>query len=545
MLDRPFDEKNYRSIVVKVTDFGFARSAYTPYRGTLFRRVQHPFARTFCGTEAYSSPELLRGKLSYNPLVNDLWSLGVILYEMLSGHLPFEHSSRNPNAIPEAQKLGAQFDPQWSKYVSPLAIDLIVGMLQYNPEERFVMRDVLLHPFVYEKFVQYERSRLASCPTLAARVEASLVAGQNFIAPYRLSADCFNRVLEQHNIYNASLNPTAPLNAREGCVRLRPDVQLLEIMPRVPREEIFVNAVHWLLRPLPPPKAADEDAFYRQIGDDRVFRCVKRLGDIFKSSPEFPERQLLIEIMDTLLTIQCISSTRGVPAVQDALSLLQAFLCRPTSDFAMPLLQRTTATLCSALMDLQTLHNRLQTVVDSGGYTMMGTHSMSTFDRITEDLAGLKQFNEKLHGLIVELDMWAERSDPGFLERTLGRLLDSGPPIFLGPCGDSIPRTPDGRAIVFGSDGSHTEMYVPVGNQQMRAFVEADIRAKAEKYPPDQRVKWLSSRLVALKNGMPRVERDTRVLHKSVQFTRTHEVTLISPHISKYSTSVQCTVAFK
>ena len=92
MLDRPFDAKtwqSYEQIVIKLTDFGFCRSAYEPYRGTLFRRVQHPFDFICCGTLPYSSPELLK-KYYYNPLTNDLWALGVMLYEMLSGRLPFD-----------------------------------------------------------------------------------------------------------------------------------------------------------------------------------------------------------------------------------------------------------------------------------------------------------------------------------------------------------------------------------------------------------------------------------------------------------------------
>lgn len=47
---------------------------------------------TYCGTFDYSSPEMLEGK-EYDSAV-DLWSLGVLAYELLTGKLPFYSISR-------------------------------------------------------------------------------------------------------------------------------------------------------------------------------------------------------------------------------------------------------------------------------------------------------------------------------------------------------------------------------------------------------------------------------------------------------------------
>jgi len=45
--------------------------------------------KTACGSPCYAAPEMIAGK-RYNGLMSDLWSVGVVLYAMLCGYLPFE-----------------------------------------------------------------------------------------------------------------------------------------------------------------------------------------------------------------------------------------------------------------------------------------------------------------------------------------------------------------------------------------------------------------------------------------------------------------------
>ncbi|GMM52398.1 non-specific serine/threonine protein kinase [Starmerella bacillaris] len=66
---------------VKLGDFGFARN-YIP----------RSMLETVCGTESYMAPELILRK-KYNPECADVWSLGVILYAMLYGRLPFDEEN--------------------------------------------------------------------------------------------------------------------------------------------------------------------------------------------------------------------------------------------------------------------------------------------------------------------------------------------------------------------------------------------------------------------------------------------------------------------
>lgn len=69
------------SLLVKLGDFGLARdmSANKDAASSYSKGI---------GTQKYQSPELLREE-SYGP-ANDIWALGVILYEMLTGEHPFD-----------------------------------------------------------------------------------------------------------------------------------------------------------------------------------------------------------------------------------------------------------------------------------------------------------------------------------------------------------------------------------------------------------------------------------------------------------------------
>ena len=64
---------------VKLCDFGFTRE----YEGAA------NYLQTFCGTICYSAPEMLRGEKYAGEKV-DVWSLGIILYALLKGELPFD-----------------------------------------------------------------------------------------------------------------------------------------------------------------------------------------------------------------------------------------------------------------------------------------------------------------------------------------------------------------------------------------------------------------------------------------------------------------------
>lgn len=84
---------------VKLSDFGFTREFE---RGGLLD--------TFCGTTGYASPEMLKGEKYLGQEV-DIWSLGVILYALLTGGLPFDDDDEQ--RMKSKILAGEYEDPEW------------------------------------------------------------------------------------------------------------------------------------------------------------------------------------------------------------------------------------------------------------------------------------------------------------------------------------------------------------------------------------------------------------------------------------------------
>ena len=94
--------------------------------------------KTFCGTPEYIAPEMLLKK-GHDTRV-DIWSIGVLMFELLAGYSPFVAKS-NQDLYQNIRRLKIQ----WPKDMPPLAKNLIGKILKLNPLDRPSLQEILDH----------------------------------------------------------------------------------------------------------------------------------------------------------------------------------------------------------------------------------------------------------------------------------------------------------------------------------------------------------------------------------------------------------------
>lgn len=139
------DEQNN----IKIADFGLSEEF-----------VPGKMLNTFCGTPEYMAPEVFQGQKFDGPKV-DVWSLGVMLYEMLTDTIPFPGSSW-PDIIQSVLR-GKYYVPE---YISSDCRNLLSKMLVLDPNNRATIDVILEDAWVNSRSEQKKevkrRSRTAS-----------------------------------------------------------------------------------------------------------------------------------------------------------------------------------------------------------------------------------------------------------------------------------------------------------------------------------------------------------------------------------------------
>ncbi|XP_014470243.1 PREDICTED: maternal embryonic leucine zipper kinase-like isoform X2 [Dinoponera quadriceps] len=118
---------------LKLIDFGLCAKPRTGMQSHLY---------TSCGSPTYAAPELIMGKKYLGSEV-DIWSMGVLLYALLCGFLPFDDN--NLETLYKKILNGKYDEPYWLSNDSKM---LIRKMLQIDPAKRITIDELCNHPWI-------------------------------------------------------------------------------------------------------------------------------------------------------------------------------------------------------------------------------------------------------------------------------------------------------------------------------------------------------------------------------------------------------------
>src|SRR2546425_6510593 len=163
--------------IVKVLDFGLAKLTAPLSIDSIDNEAPtRPNVNTdpgvVMGTAVYMSPEQARG-LTIDART-DIFSLGIVLYEMIAGRLPFDGSNRNEIM---ASILGDKEPQPLTRYSSEAPTELgriVLKALRKNKDERYqTIKDMLLDLQSLKQELEFERKRESSTPPRAEGASAS------------------------------------------------------------------------------------------------------------------------------------------------------------------------------------------------------------------------------------------------------------------------------------------------------------------------------------------------------------------------------------
>ena len=143
---------------IKISDFGWSALKKSELRST------------FCGTLDYMAPEILKNQ-NYNHMV-DIWSLGIMIFEITQGYPPFRTKSNKE----KLSLIGKNLKGNYENYISKECRDIIDFILVEDPKERPSLEDIFKHPFVVKyceifnldigKFLKKNKEKVSSLKSL-------------------------------------------------------------------------------------------------------------------------------------------------------------------------------------------------------------------------------------------------------------------------------------------------------------------------------------------------------------------------------------------
>jgi serine/threonine protein kinase len=175
----------YPNDTLKLADFGFSRYFNTNDNANDNDDDHSEFLMTsFCGTPLYMAPELLINK-KYNNQA-DLWSFGVIMYEMLYGTNPYNYPKKMSNLLELIETKEITFPNVYSKQ----CLDLLKSLLQTDVKNRIDWKKFFRHEWFDKQIPSgFSRESLSNSMENLQSLDTEEERSPNSISPPSKSSD--------------------------------------------------------------------------------------------------------------------------------------------------------------------------------------------------------------------------------------------------------------------------------------------------------------------------------------------------------------------
>ncbi|KAK9931874.1 hypothetical protein M0R45_019130 [Rubus argutus] len=219
---------------LKISDFGLSAL-----------RKPGDMLSTKCGSPSYVAPELLVNK-EYDGAAADVWSCGVILFELLAGHLPFDDSSLM-NLYKKISRAEYKF-PEW---FTENQKKLISGIFDPNPKRRLTVPEIIENEWFQKDYVPTcgndsdEKIHLDDVKAAFDSIEENvkdtkILKSSSFINAFQLIAmsndlDLSGLFEEKDNNKQKTNNFKIKMHAKQGMTKCRSHVdmsaEVIEVAP--------------------------------------------------------------------------------------------------------------------------------------------------------------------------------------------------------------------------------------------------------------------------------------------------------------------------
>ncbi|KAL0252400.1 hypothetical protein I308_101791 [Cryptococcus tetragattii IND107] len=157
-----------------LVDFGFSHF-----------KANGGYVKSAGGTLDYSSPEKTADK-RYDPKANDVWALGILLTKILCIQHPYAHSYADDTSTAVKRRIltgDAKFHWKPDQLVPGGVAELMMGMLERDPQQRWTTTQILRHPWLRTRYPDPKPFQLPSYePTLLHRPSQNVIEDVCFLA---------------------------------------------------------------------------------------------------------------------------------------------------------------------------------------------------------------------------------------------------------------------------------------------------------------------------------------------------------------------------